>query len=347
MKALVYKDQQGIRLEDIPVPDINDDEALLRVHSAAICATDVRVAAYGHRKIPEDSSSILGHEMAGEIFSTGKSVKKLEVGQKVSIAPVTGCGTCSHCISGNFTMCREDRILGLGINGGFAEFMVIPGDYIKRGNVFILPQEVSYETGAIAEPLATAFTGMEACDVKPAAILLIIGAGPIGLMYLILSKVFGVQKVIVSEIMEERIKVAKKFGADHVINPEREDIKKKILEVSHGRGPDAIIIAAPSRQAQEQSIELAATGGYINFFGTLPKGKEHINIDSNLVHYKNIKILGTTGTTVQNYHRTLELLVSKKIDISQLITARFPLEKYRQAFELAKSPGSLKVLFDI
>jgi L-iditol 2-dehydrogenase len=347
MKALIFHGPGEIRLEDIPVPVIKDDEALLRVHSAAICATDVRVVAHGHRKIPEGSSSILGHEMAGKISSVGRSVKNLKAGQKVSIAPVTGCGTCRQCITGNFTICQDDRILGLGVNGGFAEFMAIPSDYIKRGNVFTLPDEVSYETGAIAEPLATAFTGMEACKVKPADILLIIGAGPIGLMYLMLSGIFGVQKAIISEIMEERIKIARQFGADHVINPEKENIKEKILELSYGRGSDAIIIAAPSQKAQEQSIELAAIGGYINFFGTLPRGSEYIKINSNLIHYKNIKVLGTTGTTVQNYHRTLELLISGRIDISKLITARFPLEKYREAFKLAKSTSSLKVVFDI
>jgi L-iditol 2-dehydrogenase len=347
MKALVFHGPEDIRLEDIPVPEITEDEALLRVHASAICATDIRVSAYGHRKIPEGSPSILGHEMAGEISKVGSSVKNLRIGQRVSIAPVTGCGTCRQCITGNFTICRDDRILGLGINGGFAEFMVIPADYIKRGNVFILPDEVSYETGAIAEPLATAFTGMEACNVKPAAILLIVGAGPIGLMYLMLSKVFGVQQAMISEIMEDRIKIARQFGADHVINPEKENINEKILKLSYGRGPDAIIIAAPSKEAQEQSIELAAIGGHINFFGTLPKGSEFIRINSNLIHYKNIKVLGTTGTTVKNYHRTMELLISKRVDISKLVTARFPLEKYMEAFKLAKSSTSLKVLFNI
>ena len=321
MKALIFYGPEDLRLEDIPVPEINDDEALLRVRSAAICETDIRVASYGHRKIPGGTSSILGHEMAGEVSSVGNNVRNLKVGQKVSIAPVTGCGICEQCIRGSYTTCQDDRILGLGVNGGFAEFMVIPSDYIRRGNVIVLPDEMDYETAALAEPLATAFTGMEACDVKPADILLITGAGPIGLMYLLLSSVFGVQKAIVSEIIEERIKIAMQFGAHHVINPEREDIKERILELTYGRGPDAIIIAAPSGKAQEQSIELVAIGGYINFFGTLPGGSEYIKVNSNLIHYKNIKILGTTGTTVRNYRKTLELLISNRIDISRLISA--------------------------
>ncbi len=347
MKALVYHGPGDIRLESIPVPDISPDEALLMVHSAAICATDIRVITSGHRKIPGGESSILGHEMAGEIASVGSNVTGFKAGQKVSIAPVTGCGICRHCVRGDFTVCRDDRILGLGINGGFAEFMVIPADYIKRGNVFVLPDEMDFETAAIAEPLATAFTGLEACNIRPADIILIIGAGPIGLMYLLLSRVFGIQKAIISEIIKERIDIAGYFGADYVIDPGKEDIKEKILELSYGRGPDVIIIAAPSQKAQEQSVELIATGGSINFFGTLPRGQEYIKINSNLVHYKNIKILGTTGTTVQNYYRTLELLISKKIEISGLVTERFHLEDYRKAFEVAKNTGSLKVLFSM
>jgi L-iditol 2-dehydrogenase len=162
-----------------------------------------------------------------------------------------------------------------------------------------------------------------------------------------MAKIFGAQKVIVSEILDERRELALKFGADRVINPLKEDLKEIVLNLSYGRGADAIIIAAGSSEAQSQSLGLVATSGCINFFGTLPKGKNKVTIDSNQIHYKNIKILGTTGATVLNYYKTMELVSANKINLGKYISARFNLDQYKEAFEAAKSTSSLKVIFKI
>ncbi len=347
MKALVFHGIEDIRLEDIDTPGIGDGEILLKVHSAAICATDLRVKTNGHRTIPQGETRILGHELAGEIAETGSKIKHLKVGDRVAVAPVAGCGHCRQCISGNAILCKDNRILGLSVDGGFAQYMKIPESHVSGGNVYRLPDDISYEVAAIAEPMATVFTGMEACMVKPSDTVLIIGAGPLGLMHTLMARIFGARKVIVSEILEDRRQNAMKFGADEVVDPSNEDLHERIMRSSQGRGADAIIIAAPSPEAQVESIELAAIGGYINFFGTIPKGKEKITIDSNLIHYKNVKLFGTTGTTVLNYCRTMELLTAGRIDLSAFISAEFPLERFKEAFEFAKRPATLKVLFKI
>ncbi len=347
MKALVFYGVEDIRLEDITIPSIGNQEVLLEVHAAAICATDLRIKANGHRCIPEGEKRILGHELAGKIVKAGKDVKNFKIGDRVAVAPVAGCGYCRQCISGNATLCKYAKILGLSDNGGFAEYMVIPESHINGGNVFKLPDSFSYEVAAVAEPLATVFTGVQACNVKPSDIALIVGAGPIGLMYVQMSKIFGAQIVIVSEVIEERRKKALSFGADFVIDPRNEDIRQRITELTYERGADAVIIAAASAVAQIESLELAAIGGYVNFFGTLPKGEEKILIDSNILHYKNIKLLGTTGTTVLNYYKTLELLISKRIDLSRFIGSEFRIEQFEEAFKSAKKSNSMKVIFRI
>ncbi|MCL4386672.1 MAG: alcohol dehydrogenase catalytic domain-containing protein, partial [Cyanobacteria bacterium] len=329
------------------IPEINENEALLKVHAAAICGTDLRVITSGHRHIQENETRILGHEVAGIISKVGEKVKGLKKGMRVAVAPVSGCGVCRQCISGMQVFCGKDIVLGLSTNGGFAEYMIIPEPHIKGGNVFILPDNMSFEVAAIAEPLATVFTGLSACEVKPADVILVIGAGPVGLMHMQMAKIFGAQKVIVSEILDERREIALKFGADRVVNPLKEDLKEIIFNLSYGRGADAIIIAAASAEAQSQSLDLVAIGGHINFFGTLPKGKDKVVIESNKIHYKNIKILGTTGSTVLNYYKTLELLLSNKIDLSKFISSKFNLDQYHEAFETAKSTSSLKVIFKI
>lgn len=347
MKAIVYHGIGDVRLDDIDIPNINENEALLKVKSAALCQTDIRVQAYGHRSIPAGETRILGHEVSGIIEKTGSRVKGLYPGMKVSVAPVSGCGICRQCISGYETYCRDTLVLGLSINGGMSEYMIIPEPHIKGGNVFVLPEQIGFDVAAIAEPLATTFTGLSACNVKPADVVLIIGAGPVGLMHMQMAKLFGASKVIVSEFIESRIELARKFGADCVINPKISDLKNEVLKNSYGRGADAVIIAAAAPEAQSQSIDLAATGATINFFGTLPKAKENVLINSNQVHYKNLKIVGTTGSTVINYCRTMELLISGKIELSKFISSRFKLEEYEEAFKMARSTDSLKIIFEL
>jgi len=347
LKAIVFHGINDVRLDEMEIPEINENEALLKVGASALCGTDLRVKASGHRCIGENETRILGHEVAGTISKVGGKVKGLTEGTRVAVAPVSGCGICRQCISGMQVFCSKDIVLGLSTSGGLAEYMVIPEPHIKGGNVFVMPQRMSFDIAALAEPLATVFTGLRACEVTPADIVLVVGAGPVGLMHMQMAKIFGAQKVIVSEILEDRLEMALKFGADHVVNPLKENLEEVVLNLSNGRGADAIIIAASSGQAQSQSLELVAIGGHINFFGTLPKGKDKIVIESNKVHYKNIKILGTTGTTVLNYYKTMELLLSDKIDLSKYISARFKLDQYEEAFKAAKSTGSLKVIFEI
>ncbi len=332
MKALVYHKINDLRLEERDIPEINENEALIRIRAAAICSTDLRIKAHGHRDISEGSTRILGHELAGEIVEAGRKVRSLKPSMRVAIAPGIGCGNCRHCRCGMHNLCSDHNILGLGLDGGFAEYMRIPEQFISRGNILNLPDSMSFEVGSLIEPLGTVFTGAEACRIKPSDIVLIIGAGPIGIMHMMIAKVFGAQKVIVSEILRSRRDQALGFGADHVIDPAREDLKKILPDLSYGRGPDVIIIAAPSPEAQELSLELVALGGHINFFGTLPADRQVISINSNLIHYKRINIVGTTGSNVANYRRAAELLISKRLDISALISNTLPLEQAGEAF---------------
>jgi L-iditol 2-dehydrogenase len=345
LKALVFHGIEDLRIEEMEVPEIGDFDALLKVRAAAICGSDIRVKSSGHKSIPEGSTRILGHEMAGEIVKTGSKVKNLKPGDRIAIAPVAGCGYCRQCLKGNATLCSSNTVMGHSINGSFAEYVKIPENYILGGNCFILPDSFPFEIAALAEPLATVFSSLEMCSFKPSDIILIIGAGPIGLMHAVLSKMFGARKIILSEVSGQRRDMAKAFGADVIVNPLEDDLRKIVYDESCGQGADVVIIAAGSPKAQEQSFEFATTGGVINFFGTIPKGQGKISIDSNLIHYRNLKVLGMTGTSVLNFFRTMELLVSGKIGLGNFISGKFALEDFMQAFEYARLATSLKVLF--
>jgi L-iditol 2-dehydrogenase len=347
MIALVYRGKRKLNVEDVAVPQISENEILLKVRAASVCTTDLKIKEFGHFKNPDDKPIILGHEFSGEIAELGKNVRSMSRGMRISIAPNIGCGRCLECIRGLTNLCENYEALGINIDGAFAEFVRIPARYISQGNVFILPDNMTFEESALIEPLAAAFNGIESAGINLSDIVLIIGAGPMGILNLMLAKLRGAQKVIVSEIIPERIKIAKKFGADFVINPSKENLKSVLMELTHNRGPDVIITAVSSGKAQEESLDIIARCGRIVFFGGLPGGKDIINFKSNVVHYKQVTVTGTTGSSVIQYKKSLELTASKKIDLNRLISKKFKLSDVEKAFSSAVSPENLKVLFII
>ena len=345
MIAVIYKGKKQINVEDVPVPEISEDELLLKVRAASICGTDLKIKEFGHFKNPEDRPIILGHEFSGEIVKSGKNVKGLSKGMRVSIAPNIGCGQCRGCISGMTNLCEDYEAFGISMDGAFAEFLKVPSGYISQGNIFIMPDNMTFEEGALVEPLSAAFNGIESARINLSDIILIVGAGPMGILNLMLAKLKGAQKVIVSEIDPQRIKTAEEFGADYVINPEKQDLKSALMELSYNRGPDVIIIAVSSVSAQEESLDIIARCGRIVFFGGLPKGKDTINFKSNIVHYRQVIVTGTTGSGIVQYNKSLELAASKKIDLNKLISKKFKFPDAEEAFQCAALPENLKVLF--
>ena len=179
--------------------------------------------------------------------------------------------------------------------------MAIPAKAIKRGNIIPIPEFMSFEEAALAEPMGCALNGELLAQVGAGDTVLIVGAGPVGVMHANLAKILGAAKIIISELEDNRLKVAKEMeAADYYINPAREDLKKFLSDVTNGVGPNVIMIAAPSRKAQEEAVELAANRAHICFFGGLPKGDNIAKIDSNLVHYKEIFIHGSSGATTEH-----------------------------------------------
>ncbi len=347
MIAVIYKGKGKFSVEDVLIPEISEDEILLKVRAASICGTDLKIKEFGHFKNPDDKPIILGHEFSGEIVKLGKNVRNLNEGMRISIAPNIGCGHCRECIGGYTNLCEDYEAFGINIDGAFAEFLRVPSRYISQGNIFILPNNITFDEGALIEPLSVAFNGIESADINLSDIVLIIGAGPMGVLNLMLAKLRGAQKVIVSEIIPERMEIAKKLGADFVINPKKENLKSALMELSYNRGPDVIITAVSSRKAQEESLDIIARCGRIVFFGGLPRGKDIINFKSNVVHYKQVTVTGTTGSSIIQYKKSLELAASKKIYLKKLISKKFSLSDAEKAFSSAVSPENLKVLFII
>ncbi len=346
MQAVVYHGPNDVRVEERPIPEIGPDEALLKVSVASICGTDLRIWHGAHRKFTPGITRILGHEVVGRIDKLGEEVKGIDVGQRVFIAPNMGCGVCRQCVTGNTNLCANYSAFGVTIDGAFAEYMRIPSAAILQGNLIPIDEDLDGAVAALIEPFACVLRGQDALHIQPGEVVLIVGAGPIGMMHMILADLRGARSVIVSEVIPERVEQAKSLGAIHVVNPERGNLKSVVLEHSEGMGADAIIIAAPAHQAQEEALELAAIGGRINYFGGLPKDCPTITFNSNLVHYKELVVTGTTGSSTEDCRRAAALISSGQVDLSGIVSARYPLSDAQEAFAFADERQALKVVLE-
>lgn len=347
MLAAVYHGIDDLRLEERDVPPIGEEEALLRVRAASICATDLRILGAGHFKIPEGTTRVLGHEFAGEVAAVGARVIGLAVGMRIALAPNIGCGVCEQCIQGRNHLCPNYEAFGITLDGAFAEYMRVPAAAIRQGNIVEIPEDLPFDQAALNEPLSCCYNGFLACRVQLGDIVLIVGAGPIGLMHLLLARSGGASQVIVSEVDAERGAQAREFGADIVVNPAEEDLFARLNKETRGHRADVVIVAAPVHQAQEQALELAAVQGRINYFGGLPKGKETIAFNSNRVHYRQLVVTGTTGSSIHQYRQTMSLLASRRIDSGRFISTRYQLHDIHAAFRHARSRQALKIVVEV
>ena len=346
MLAAVYHGPHDLRVEDVPLPEIAAGELLVKVLSASICGTDLRIFHGNHRLYLPGTIRIPGHEVVGTIAKVGAEVKDYSIGQRVFCAPNAGCGHCAQCITGNNNLCVNYEAIGVTCDGGFAEYVRISAKSVQQGNVIPVSESVDPAVAALMEPFACVVRGQNALHIKAGEVVLIMGAGPIGVMHAKLAKARGAGRVIVSELVPDRAAQARRVGADRVVNPASEDLKSVLWEESQGRGADVIIVAAPVHAAQESTLDLAAIGGRINFFGGLPKDRPMIHFDSNLVHYKELIVTGTTACSTADCWQAAQIVNSGLIDLSDVVSKRFPLKDAVTAFAAAEDRKSLKIVLE-
>ncbi len=328
MQALVYHGPNELRVEDRPTPEPGPGEAVLRVGACGICGTDLRIVAGGHRAYPPGTVRIPGHEVAGTVLAVGDGTE-LEEGQPAFIAPNVGCGRCAQCRAGRVNLCVRPEAVGISMDGGLADQLLLPANLVAQGNVLPVPEAADLRAVALAEPLACVLRGSEACDIRTGDVVTIVGAGPVGLMHLLVARLAGPSAVIVSQRSEERRRLALEFGADEAVGPD--ELAAAVTDVSEGRGADVVIVAAPAAEAQRQALEIAAPAARINFFGGLPRGRSMVELDTNLIHYKELVVTGTTANTTEDCRRALELVLGGSIDTAALISRSYRLAEADEA----------------
>lgn len=340
MLALRLYGAKDIRLEEVPVPQINDNEILLRTDAAAICGTDVRMWQNGQAGVDADHPLILGHEFAGTIVEVGKNVPFYKPGMQVGMQPNIGCGICDRCVSGNFHLCDDYRAFGINMDGAFAEYVKIPADAVTRGNLMVLPEGVSPAEAAVTEPLSCAYNGFTKLFVKPGEYAMVVGAGPIGFCHAMLLHMAGAT-VLMNDLSADRladVKARLPFVKTYSDN----DLPGFVKQWTRGRGLDVAVTACPVPAVQASVLPMMNYGGRVNFFGGIPAAKQPVAIDTNQIHYHELYVTGSTRSSVAQFRKTLEFVSLGLLNVKAMITDRYALADICNAFENARQAKGIK-----
>ncbi len=320
MQAAVLYGREDVRLESVPMPALARGEILVRVKTALTCGTDVKVFRRGYHARMIQPPALFGHEMAGDIAACGEGVTQFKPGQRVVAANSAPCDICFYCKRGQPNLC-EDLLFN---NGAYAEFQRIPERIVRR-NTYLLPDGLGYRDAALAEPLACALRGLDESNLRPGDTLLVMGLGPIGLMFIRLAKwAFGARVLAVARRLEQ-VDRAMMLGADEgILMGNSAATAAAVKAHTDGRGADVVIEAVGHPDAWELATLLVRKGGVINFFGGCPTGTK-VGLDTSLLHYSEITCKASFHHTPEHIRRSLELIADGKVTSSHLVNHEEPL----------------------
>ena len=317
MLAATYTQGGTLLFDEIPVPEIESDEILLRIRAASICGTDVKIVHSGHRKLPAGRRIVLGHEFVGVIEQVGRSVEGFRLGERVGVAPNAGCGRCDACIRGKANYCPTYTAFGIDRDGGHAPYVRIPARFIAQGNIIPLPASVTDQEASLLEPFSCVVNGVRTAGVGLGDTVVIYGAGPIGLLHTMLCRAAGAARLIVVDPVPARLHKARELGCDQTFNPLEDNIPARVRDETDGRGADVVITACPISQVQTEAVQLLAPFGRLCLFGGLPTSVGPVPLDTNAIHYGNFIVTGTTGGSVEDYRPRTPIGRRKRVDLTR------------------------------
>lgn len=345
MKAGFLTKIDQLDVKEVEKPKIDSTEILLKVKAAAICGTDIRIL-HGKKTKGVRYPSIIGHEFSGEIVEVGEHVTEFNVGDRVCVDPVLPCGKCHYCKNGMENVCLNRVAIGYEYDGCFAEYVRIPADFVTKGNVQKLPDAVSWVSGALAEPLSCVINGQRKLSITPGDTVVVIGAGPIGLMHIMLAKASGAKNVIISEPTATRREAAKDYGADILVDPLNESLVDVVMSNTDSLGADVIILAIGNPRIVNEALSLAKKGGRVSFFAGFSKG-DTPQVDVNLIHYNELVLVGSASLQRRDIETALNLIASGAVDLDKMATHTYTLDEIEHAFKTAESGEAVKVVFKL
>jgi L-iditol 2-dehydrogenase len=334
-----------IRLEDMPEPTVSAGEVKIRVKNCSTCGTDVKISRSGHPNMTPPQ--VMGHEIAGVITEVGDGVDGWRAGDRVQVIAAIPDGTCPDCLAGRQTVCPNQLSMGYQFAGGFAEYMIVPREVLAVDGLNRIPENLGFAEASLAEPLACVLNGQELARVGEGDVVVVVGSGPIGCLHVRLARARGAARIILIDLNAERLKEAADLvRPDVAIASEDVDPVAAVLEATGGRGADVVITAAASGAAQEQGLRMLARRGRLSLFGGLAKDKPTITVDSNLVHYRELTIVGVNGSSPTHNKMALELIASGAVPVTDLITHHLPLTSVLEAIEIVARGEAIKVTIE-
>lgn len=342
MKAAVFEAIDKMVVKEVPTPEIDENSVLVKVMACAVCGSDIRIFHHGNNRVTPPQ--ILGHEIAGQVVAVGSQVTKFKEGDRVAIGADVPCGECVFCEAGIGNNCQINYAMGYQFAGGFAEYVLLNKIVVNYGPVHKIPDHVSYDEAAMAEPLGCVLNALELSNIRLGDSVVIIGAGPIGCMIIGVARKMGATKIIVVQRSRPRMEMARKFGADVYICSSEEDSIARVLEETGGLGADVVITSNPSPESQQDALKMAKNRARVNFFGGLPKDKSLVSLDTNLIHYKELFVHGAHGQMPIHHLKAVNLIASGAIDARQYISHSFSLDEINEAFAAAEGHFGLRVV---
>jgi L-iditol 2-dehydrogenase len=347
MRAAFMTGQNTVELREASEPVLDPAGALLRVEACGICGTDARTFFNGDPRAP--APWVLGHEPVGVLEQVGPDAvlpPGVEPGGRVFLGSILTCGLCRQCLDGRQNLCEHHLLYGYDpFPGAYAELAAVPPIAVK--NLIPLPPDLSSELATVVDPFACALNGIEVLEVGLGDSVLILGAGPIGCWQAVMARDRGAGAVFLSDVSRQRLDLALAavggFVDDAFLAGE-DNGPAEVLEWTSGAGADRISVAAPSKQAQQAALEMAAKRARVVYFAGLPKHDPVSPLDMNQLHYKELAILGAYGATTRQYRITMEYLNRRRKELAPVVTHQFPLERIGEAFETIRSGAGLKMV---
>ena len=332
MLAAVFHGNKNINLDDYDLPKLRNNELLIQIGSCGICGTDRHIY---EGEAPSSIPVVLGHEFSGTIIEKGDLNLKFNIGDKIVIDPNISCGQCDYCKRGMVNFCENLKALGVTLNGGFAEYCIVPSS-----QAYILPDDFDLSLAAFSEPLSCCLRGIKHADIKPGNAVVIIGGGSIGLLMIQLVKISGASQIILIEPDTYKQKMGIQFGADHSISPDSETIFEQIIDLTHSQ-VDIVIECVGSKNAVDNAFKVAGKGSKVVIFGLAPKNQ---TLTLNLQHlFQNEVQIFNSFLNPFTFKPAVDILINKKISVKELITKQLNLKDIPNFFTDNNISGNIKV----
>ncbi|MCD6262879.1 zinc-binding dehydrogenase [Candidatus Bathyarchaeota archaeon] len=338
MRAAVLYGIGDLRVEEVEVPEVGPGEVLAEVRAATTCGTDVKILRRGYVGGIVSYPMPFGHEWSGVVAEVGPGVEGFSPGDRIRAGNSAPCYACPMCAEGKYNLCLNRTWLW----GAYAEYIKVPRQILLH-NAQTFPSDLSFEEAAVAEPLACVLHGSDKVGINPGDSVAIIGSGPIGLLHLQVARQKGAGRIFVSDLVDERLEVAERLGADETVNPGREDLASFVREMTGGLGVDVVIEAVGLPQTWAEALRLVKRGGRVLEFGGCPPGTS-IQLETELLHYGEVTLMGSFHAAPAEFERALRMIADREVDVRSLITRRMRLEEIAEAFEvLSTSKKELKI----